>query len=237
VDELTGTALLRRLQEAGGLPAHAEVPEAKGRAEWAHGQLRYRLTLKQRPEGIARWALPVGDRQLGRSFHEGGILALVPIRPAPDAPAAQIPWPAADDEVPGFLRALHAGLVAAAQVVRTRRDLCEVLIAPGELRRGDLVVDLRVAYVERVLRALCVARAADDGEAAAVALAILHAPPADGPVDGPSSLLDQARIWADQWSYQSGLRIEVPDAVPERSLLASGHPGLDALPTFWERVG
>jgi hypothetical protein len=33
------------------------------------------------------------------------------------------------------------------------------------------------------------------------------------------------------------LRIEVPDAVPERSLLASGHPGLDALPTFWERVG
>lgn len=236
MEQLTGTVLLQRLKDAGGLPAHAEVPEAKGRAEWAHGQLRYRASLKQRPEGIARWALFVGDRQLGRSFHEGGILALVPVRPAPDA-ITPIAWPTSDAEVPDFLRALHAGLVGAVQVVAHRRDLCEVLISPGDLRRGDYVVDLGVGYVERVLRALCVARAANDGESASVALSILHAPPADGPVDGPSSLLGQARIWADQWSYQSGLRIEVPDAVPERSLLPSDHPALDALPSFWERVG
>jgi hypothetical protein len=234
VDQLTGTALLRRLREAGGLPPATDLPEHKGRAEWTHGHLRYRLTLRRRPQDVARWALSVGDRHLGRSFDEGGILALVTIRSAAEE---RLAWPADEAAVPAFLRGLHGELVGAAGFVRDRRDLCELLISPTDVHRGDLVADLRAGYVERVLRALCVARAANDADAASVALAILHAPPADGPADGPSSLLDQARIWADQWSVQSGVTIEVPDALGERALIAGNRPGLDALPTFWERVG
>lgn len=232
MESITGADLLLRLRAAGGLLPAAQVAERKGTAEWVRGDLRYRISLKPSAEG-ARWWVSVGDRQLGRSFQEGGILASVPIRPAPEV--APIPWPTSEAEIPAFLRALHGQLAGAVQFVADRRDLCGLLIAPGDVRRGDLVADLRAGYVERVLRALCIARAAGDAASASVALAILQAPPAGGPVDGVTSLLDQARIWADQWSYQSGLAIDVPDAI--EPAVAGERAPLAESPTFWERVG
>lgn len=232
MESISGSDLLLRLRAAGGLVPGAVVAERKGTAEWTRGELRYRISLKQGPDG-ARWWVSVGDRQLARSFQEGGILASVPIRPA--AEVAPIPWPTAEEEVVPFLRALHAHLAGAVRFVVDRRDLCALLVAPTDVRRGDLYADLRAGYTERVLRALCIARAAGDVEAASVALAILQSPPPGAPTDGVTSLLDQARIWADQWSYQSGLHIDVPDVIVPASggepLLAPGSP------TFWERVG
>ncbi|MEZ5181968.1 MAG: hypothetical protein R2702_08860 [Acidimicrobiales bacterium] len=230
---ISGTALLLRLRAAGGLVAGTQIAERKGTAEWTSGDLRYRISLKEGPDG-ARWWVSVGDRQLGRSFHEGGVLASIPIRPAPEQ--APLPWPTADDEVVPFLRELHARLVPAVGFVADRRDLCALLISPGDVRRGELVADLRAGYVERVLRAFVVARHAGDHEAAAVAHAILVSPPAGAPTEGITSLLDQARIWADQWSYQSGLAIEVPDTVGAVVSATADHAPTPA-PTFWERVG
>jgi hypothetical protein len=157
----------------------------------------------------------------------------VPIRPVPEQ--EPLPWPLAEEEVVPFLRALHTRLSAAVGFVADRRELCELLVSPRDVRRGDVVADLRAGYVERVVRALVVAQLAGDREAASVALAILQAPPAGGPTDGPSSLLDQAHIWADQWSHQSGIEIVIPDAIDlSPAAVGSGH-----LPdgSFWERVG
>lgn len=232
MESISGSDLLLRLRAAGGLVAGAQVAERKGTAEWTRGDLRYRIHLKRSDDG-ARWWVSVGDRQLARSFQEGGILASVPIRPAPEQ--APIPWPSTDEEVLPFLRALHGRLAEAVRFVADRRDLCALLIAPTDVRRGDLVADLRAGYTERVLRALCIARAANDLEAAAVALAVLQSPPPGAPTDGITSLLDQARIWADQWSYQSGLHIDVPDVIEAPT---GGEPLLaPGAPTFWERVG
>lgn len=230
---ITGTELLLHMQEAGGLVPGAHVDERKSTADWVRGDLRYRITLKP-ADGAARWWVTVGDAQLGGSFQEGGILASVPIRPVPEQPA--LAWPTEDEAIVPFLRGLHARLANAVSFVAGRRDLCALLVSPSDVRRGDLFADLRTGYVERVLRALCIARGADDAASASVALAILQAPPADGPADGPSSLLDQARIWADQWSYQSGLSIEVPDAIDPPRPVRPTNPAAD-LPAFWERVG
>ncbi len=230
---ISGAELLSQMRDAGGLVPGALVAERKGTADWVRGDLRYRITLKQ-ADGAARWWVTVGDHQLGGSFQEGGILASVPIRPVPEQPA--IAWPADDDEIVPFLRGLHARLANAVRFVADRRDLCGLLVSPTDVRRGDLVADLRTGYVERVLRALCIAQAAGDADSASVALAILQAPPAGGPADGPSSLLDQARIWADQWSYQSGRQIHVPDAIVAPRPTRAARPAADA-DGFWEHVG
>jgi hypothetical protein len=262
VEYFTSTDLLEGLRAAGGLPAATEIPLGRGHAEWLGAHLRYRLTLKQLQTGAARWTLAVGDRHLGRSFHDGGILALVQVTEV--ASAAPLGWPATEAEVVPFLHALYGRLAPAAAFVADRRDLCTLLLSPGEVRRGDLVVDLRARYVERVLRALCVARAAGDGEMARLALATLQAPPAAATSGGPTSLLDQARIWADQWSYQSGLHIEVPESLDALDALGAfdgaggrrpdpvvapapapaaaavapaDRPRPDQVPTFWDRVG
>jgi hypothetical protein len=225
VEHYTSTELLEGLRFAGGLPSHTELPLGRGRADWVGAQLRYRMSLKQQGD-VARWRLSVGDEHLGRSFNDGGILAVVAVSDAPDV--APLRWPTSADEAVTFVRSLRDRVRPAWDFVTDRLDLCELLISPDDRRRGDLVAELKGSYVERVLRAYWVAHEADEHGAAAVAHAILATPPTDGSPHAPSSMLDQARIFADQWSYQAGLTITVPDPPSVES---------EDLPDSWERVG
>jgi hypothetical protein len=174
----------------------------------------------------ARWRLAVGDVDLGRSFNDGGILAVVSVSDPPEV--APLRWPATAEEAVTFVRSLRDRVVPAWDFVVDRLDLCELLVAVDDVRRGDLVAELKGSYVERVLRAFWVAHEAGDHAMAQRAHAILVAPPTDGAPHAPTSMLDQARIFADQWSYQSGLAIGVPDAFAAEAA---------ELPDSWERVG
>jgi hypothetical protein len=183
------------------------------------------MSLKKQGD-VARWRLSVGDLHLGRSFNDGGILAVVSVCDAPEV--SPLRWPGTAEEAVTFVRALRDRATPAWDFVGGRRDLCDLLVSLDDVCRGDLVAELKGSYAERVLRAFWVAHEAGDHDLAARAHAILVAPPSDGASNAPASMLDQARIFADQWSYQSGLSIAVPDAL---------RPEADDLPDSWERVG
>jgi hypothetical protein len=227
--------LLCRLQAAGGIPGHAVIMDHKGRADWLGGDLLYRLSLKQGAQSNAQWTLFVGDRQWGRPFHEGGILALVPIRPAlgGDGEGA-FSWPVREADVALFVAAMIERMRIAAGFVRNRRDLCDLLLAPGDVVRGEVVADLHADRAERVVRALAIAQTAGDLEVVAQVLELFRTESGGG--DAPTSLRNQAHFWADQWTYQSGQAITVPDTLDEVGPARQG-PAPDDVEDFWDRLG
>lgn len=237
LDSPRAGTLLCRLQAVGAIPGHAVVMDPKGRADWVGGELLYRLTLKQGVQSNVQWTLYVGDRTWGRPFHEGGILALVPIRPSlgTDGEGA-FTWPATHADVGAFVEAMTEQLREAAGFVRNRRDLCALLVSPEDVARGSLVADLHADRAERLVRALAVAQSAGDLEVVAAILDVIEADAVAGPADAPTSLRNRARFWADQWTYQSGQAITVPETLADVAPARPG-PAPDDVEDFWDRLG
>lgn len=120
---------------------------------------------------------------------------------------------------------LLAPRVAAARAfVADRRDLCALLLSAGNVARGDLVADLHAGFAERMVRALLIARTGHEADIVAYVHNLLREPAAAVPGDAPSSLLNQAHFWADQWSYQSGQHIDIDEALAS---VGAPAPGFD----------
>jgi hypothetical protein len=207
VDAPTAATLLHALAAAGLLPRDAVVNERKGKAEWVVGDLLHRINLRQGGDGTTLVTYRIGDSVLGRPFPEGGILALVTVRPA--APW-QVRWPATEAEVGPWLAQMGALVASSSGAVAHQRDLVALLLAPEPVVRGPLVVDPGDRYAEAVVRAFAIADASADLDLLVAVLEVLRNPAAHG-----GSLLAQAQYWADQWSYQSGREIVLPTTVAE----------------------
>lgn len=252
MDEPTASTLLCRLQAAGAVPASALVLDHKGRADWTERGLLFRLAVRKGPTGSVVWVLHVGDPLWGRPFHDGGVLALVPIRWVDRAEGEGLwNWPPDAAHAEHIVATLAPRVLAARAFVADRRDLCALLLAAGDVRRGDLVADLHAGFAERLLRALLIARSAREADIVAYIDGLLRDETADVPSDAPASLLNQVHFWADQWTYQSGQRIEV-EAQP---MPAAGQAGFEAgaaeeppagaappaterhIEDFWDRMG
>lgn len=225
MEEPTASTLLCRLRILGAIPETALVVSTKGRADWVERGLLFRLALRKGPTGNVTWVLHVGDPLWGRPFHEGGILALVPIRWVDRAEGEGLwNWPADADDSEHVVGLLAPRVAAARAFVADRRDLCALLLSAGNVARGDLVADLHAGFAERMVRALLIARTGHEADIVAYVHNLLREPAADVPGDAPSSLLNQAHFWADQWSYQSGQHIDIDEALAS---VGAPAPGFD----------
>ncbi|MFN8016812.1 MAG: hypothetical protein U0P45_01680 [Acidimicrobiales bacterium] len=238
MDASTASGIFTRLQQVGAVAPDASVSPTRGRAEWTERGLLLRLVLHRGPLGELTWVVFVGDPVLGRAFHDGGILALVALRRWSDpAQGDELPWAWPTDE------ASLAQVVAAFEVVlgrvRTfvpdRRALCGLLLAEEDVHWGGLVADLHGDRAERLVRAIAIGMAANDDVILAAALGELDRAEAEAPADAPSALRNHARFWADQWTWQSGRQIVVPDELPRR--LVPDRAGATEVGDFWDRVG
>ena len=228
--EPTATSILLRLQVSGAIPPDAVVVAHKGRAEWVERGMLLRLAVHKGSHSELVWTLFVGDPVLGRPFHDGGILALLPLRR--EGGEGPWTWPTDEAQAAASVEALVEVLAEARAFVPTRRELCHLLLAEGDVRHGRLVADLHSARAERLVRAIAIAQASHDDEVLAAALDILDRSAAETPSDAPTSLRNQALFWADQWTWQSGRTISIPEAVPQRAA-----PVHQDLGDFWERLG
>jgi hypothetical protein len=229
------------------LPADATIAERKGRADWVHGELLHRLTVRRGASGETVWTYHLGDPELGRPFHDGGILALVPLRTA--APL-QLAWPTDEGQLGSWMAQLGSVVAHASRFIAGRHQLAELLLATQPMQAGPLVADLGERYAEQVVRAFAIADALGDVALLVQVLDVLRHPGPDGTAG--TALLSQAQYWADQWSYQSGRQIALPTSVAEADAVVAQvaaaaaatvplRPRVDggAQPAddFWDHVG
>lgn len=241
MDAPTAATLLHALAAAGLVPRDAVVNERKGKAEWVVGELLHRINLRQGGDGTTLVTYRIGDAVLGRPFPDGGILALVTVRPVAPWQAA---WPTTDAEVGPWLAQVGALVASSSTAVGGQRDLVSLLLTPEPVVRGPLVVDPGDRYAEAVVRAFAIADASADLDLLVAVLEVLRNPATHG-----GTLLGQAQYWADQWSYQSGREIVLPTTVAEvdgviaqaaavRSITSAARPDLPpAAGEFWDHVG
>lgn len=212
MEESSASSVLCRLQTAGAVPASAVILAHKGRADWTDRGLLFRLTVRRGRNDHVDWVLHVGDPLWGRPFQDGGVLALVPVRWVERAEGEGLwNWPADEAELARVVAVLAQLVAAAASFVADRRDLCALLLAKGDVVRGDFVADLHAAYPDRVLRALLIARSDRQPDIVAYIANLLRAAAAEQEAGAPSSLVSQVQVRADQWSYQSGRHIDLAD--------------------------
>ncbi|MFH8659879.1 hypothetical protein [Streptomyces afghaniensis] len=148
------------------------------------------------------WYMNVGDAKFGPALEKYGRMS-VPIR----ASSNEMPWPqVVDSSLEEFLR---EGLGRAARFVADRIDLCELLSASEDVRRGNLYAWLPVAnYPARLVQSLVLVR--DIGAPALESQ--IRARLEQGPIrlsNGRSmDVLESAKGWASR--YSSALGFDIP---------------------------